>query len=105
MSGYLDYYYTMEDMDWDLYQHEKFIEMRNDLNEYELDELEKENKMRDWQINELEKIADVICCYDTSESTPEEAVEYYIENSEMPEWFDNHDKGILIEFVRKIICI
>ena len=33
MDSYWDYYYTMEDMDWDTYQHEKFIEMRNDLHE------------------------------------------------------------------------
>ena len=44
MSGYLDYYYREEDMDWDLYQHEKFIEMQLELREYELDELETEGE-------------------------------------------------------------
>jgi hypothetical protein len=43
-DGYWDYYYEEEERDWNDYQHEKFIEMRNDLHEAELSELETEGE-------------------------------------------------------------
>ena len=30
---------------------------------------------------------------------PEDQVQYYLNNYEIPAWFDDHDKGLLIEFV------
>ena len=39
------------------------------------------------------------------EAAAAEAVEYYIDeiNTVMPEWFDSHDRGLLIRFVEEAL--
>ena len=64
---------------------------------------QQETTMRDNQIKELEIIADVISYYDTSNCTAAEAVEYYESQENMPEWYDDHDRGLLTRMVHKLI--
>ena len=58
---------------------------------------------RNDEVNELWKMADYISYYDSTHSTAEELVAYYEDNVDMPEWYDNHDRQLLIDRVRGYI--
>lgn len=55
------------------------------------------------QVNELRAIADIISYYDTTNCTAHEAVEYYESVETMPEWYDEHDRRLLIKFAGEAI--
>lgn len=58
------------------------------------------------QIRWLKYQADIILHYDTTESTAEELVTYWEQNIEdpkrlrnLPTWFDDHDRELIVEYV------
>ena len=54
---------------------------------------------REHQLNWLEEVAGDLA-HEDSEGTAEEKVTYWLkETSGVPEWFDDHDRSLLIEWV------
>lgn len=51
------------------------------------------------QVNWLKGIADEISFGSVGEGSPEQRVEYFLEHTEIPEWFDSHDRRLLIEMI------
>ena len=55
------------------------------------------------QLKTLDTIADVISYYDSTESTAKELVKFYESEGLMPDWYNDHDRGLLITKVENII--
>jgi len=52
------------------------------------------------QVDSLRALAGDIRDGMVGEGTPEEQVEYYLSQEEMPSWFDDHDRKLLIDMVK-----
>ena len=53
------------------------------------------------QINWIEEQADIISWY--GEGTVKELVAYWEQHTETPDWFDKHDRILLVELVTKAV--
>lgn len=51
------------------------------------------------QVNEIRSMAADIRFGAAGEGTPEELVKYHLGQIDLPEWFDDHDRGLLLRFV------
>lgn len=52
------------------------------------------------QVNAVKEIAGDIRSGAAGEGAPEELVEHYLNHTDLPNWFDDHDRDLLLQFVK-----